>query len=115
MLSRMPVAAALLAAILSCGTAPGAPTAPSAPAWKTLPPMPELPAGTQGQHVEIDGARLWYAEWGPKSPRPPVLLLHGGFGNGPGEPRLPGHRIGQPRTRPQHPERCAHDLPPHGR
>lgn len=81
MLSRMPVAAALLAAILSCGTAPGAPTAPSAPAWKTLPPMPELPAGTQGQHVEIDGARLWYAEWGPKSPRPPVLLLHGGFGN----------------------------------
>jgi pimeloyl-ACP methyl ester carboxylesterase len=49
--------------------------------WQTLPPTPSLPEGTVGRHIEIDGARLWYALWGPPSSSPPVLLLHGGFGN----------------------------------
>jgi pimeloyl-ACP methyl ester carboxylesterase len=49
--------------------------------WQTLPPLPSLPVGTVGRHAEIGGARIWFAEWGPKSLRPPVLLLHGGFGN----------------------------------
>ena len=49
--------------------------------WQTLPPLPSLPAGTAGRHAEIDGARIWFAEWGPKSSGVPVLLLHGGFGN----------------------------------
>jgi pimeloyl-ACP methyl ester carboxylesterase len=49
--------------------------------WQTLPPLPSLPAGTVGRHAEIGGARIWFAEWGPKSLRTPVLLLHGGFGN----------------------------------
>lgn len=53
----------------------------AAQVWETLPPMPRLPPGTVGRHVEIQGARIWYAEWGNKSSRPPVLLLHGGFGN----------------------------------
>jgi len=56
-------------------------------AWQTLPPTPSLPKGTAARHVEINGARLWYAEWGSGrkigagSASPPVLLLHGGFGN----------------------------------
>ena len=50
-------------------------------AWQTLPPMPTLPKGTVGRHAEINGAKLWYAEWGNRAASPPVLLLHGGFGN----------------------------------
>jgi pimeloyl-ACP methyl ester carboxylesterase len=61
--------------------------APSVEAWQTLPAMPSLPTGTIARHAEINGARLWYAEWGSGreipagSASPPVLLLHGGFGN----------------------------------
>src|SRR5579859_7222527 len=66
-----------------CLAAMGAQTAGAAAgeAWQTLPPTPSLPEGTVGRHAEIDGARLWYAEWGTASQSPPVLLLHGGFGN----------------------------------
>jgi len=49
--------------------------------WQTLPPLPSLPAGTAARHAEIDGARIWFAEWGSASAGVPVLLLHGGFGN----------------------------------
>lgn len=49
--------------------------------WEILPPTPLLPKSTVGRHVEIDGANLWYAEWGDHAASPPVLLLHGGFGN----------------------------------
>jgi len=59
----------------------GAIAAYGAPVWQTLPPLPALPAGTVGRHADIQGARIWYAEWGRKSARSPVLLLHGGFGN----------------------------------
>ena len=50
-------------------------------AWQTLPPTPTLPKGTVGRHAEINGAKLWYAEWGNHAASPPVLLLHGGFGS----------------------------------
>lgn len=53
----------------------------AAPVWQTLPPTPHLPRGTVGQRLQIDGARIWYAEWGGRSKGAPVLLLHGGFGN----------------------------------
>jgi pimeloyl-ACP methyl ester carboxylesterase len=43
--------------------------------------MPGLPPHTVAHHIEVQGARIWYAAWGRKSSRPPVLLLHGGFGN----------------------------------
>jgi pimeloyl-ACP methyl ester carboxylesterase len=58
-------------------------TAPAPEPWQTLPPLPALPPGTVGRHAEIHGARIWYADWGPQSAGadPPVLLLHGGFGN----------------------------------
>jgi pimeloyl-ACP methyl ester carboxylesterase len=53
----------------------------AAEVWQTLPPTPSLPKATVSHHAEIGGARLWYAEWGGSSASPPVLLLHGGFGN----------------------------------
>lgn len=46
--------------------------------WQTLPPTPSLPAGTVGHRAMIDGALLWYAEWGAHNKGVPVLLLHGG-------------------------------------
>lgn len=46
--------------------------------WQTLPPTPSLPAGTVGQRAMINGARLWYAQWGADNGGVPVLLLHGG-------------------------------------
>jgi pimeloyl-ACP methyl ester carboxylesterase len=49
--------------------------------WQVLPPTPELPQGTTSRFAAIHGARIWYAEWGPKAQGVPVLLLHGGFAN----------------------------------
>lgn len=49
--------------------------------WQTLPPTPPLPAGTVGHRAMIDGALLWYAEWGFHNRGVPVLLLHGGPAN----------------------------------
>lgn len=69
---------AFLAALL-LSTASFAAKAPET--WQTLPPLPALPKGTVGRHAEIGGARIWFAEWGPRSAGIPVLLLHGGFGN----------------------------------
>lgn len=46
--------------------------------WRTLPATPLLPAGTVGQRAMINGAQLWYAEWGANNKGVPVLLLHGG-------------------------------------
>ena len=70
----------LVAAAL-CLMAAGTHAAASGEVWHTLPPTPSLPKGTVGHHAEVAGARLWYAEWGTASGSPPVLLLHGGFGN----------------------------------
>jgi pimeloyl-ACP methyl ester carboxylesterase len=49
--------------------------------WQVLPPTPSLPSGTVSRYADINGARIWYAEWGGHSKAVPVLLLHGGFGN----------------------------------
>jgi len=67
-----------LAAGLFCAAAL---SANAAPVWQTLPPTPALPEGTISRHLEVNGARIWYAEWGGQSKAAPVLLLHGGFGN----------------------------------
>ena len=48
------------------------------PIWKTLPPARPLPATTASGYVVNDGARIYYATFGHG---PPVILLHGGFGN----------------------------------
>jgi pimeloyl-ACP methyl ester carboxylesterase len=77
------LAALMVSAASAAAAAPAAAAAASgAPKpWQTLPPTPSLPAGTVGRHAEILGARIWFAECGPKSSGTPVLLLHGGFGN----------------------------------
>lgn len=46
--------------------------------WQTLPPTPLLPAGTVERRAMINGAQLWFAEWGANNKGVPVLLLHGG-------------------------------------
>ena len=56
-------------------------SASAAQPWQSLPPTPQLPPGTVDRHVEVGGARIWYAQWGARSKATPVLLLHGGFGN----------------------------------
>jgi hypothetical protein len=38
-----------------------------------------LPVTNERGFVEHDGARIWYAAYGSGAP---VILLHGGFGNG---------------------------------
>ncbi len=48
------------------------------PAWLTLPPTPALPRTTRSGQVEINGASIFYAQFGEG---PPVLLLHGGLAN----------------------------------
>jgi pimeloyl-ACP methyl ester carboxylesterase len=40
---------------------------------------PALPDADKWGHVEHEGARIWYTVYGSG---PPVILLHGGFGNG---------------------------------
>ena len=60
---------------------PPAHAAESPPLWQTLPQTPALPTPSTTQTIVASGARLWVAEWGPRSNRPPVLLLHGGKGN----------------------------------
>ncbi len=45
--------------------------------WQTL-PVPATVTMTTQSHINVGGARLWYASLGTGSP---VLLLHGGLGN----------------------------------
>ena len=71
-----------LIGLVAAGIISATPSAVRAgPVWQTLPPLPALPDGTVDEHAEINGARIWYAEWGKQSKAPPVLLLHGGFSN----------------------------------
>ena len=79
-LAALLVSTACFTALAAEPAAAASISSPPAP-WRTLPPLPSLPAGTVGRHAEIGGARIWFAEWGPKSAGVPVLLLHGGFGN----------------------------------
>jgi len=48
--------------------------------WMTLPPTPSLPQPTQSGLAEVNGIKVWYAEFGPADGKP-VILLHGGLGN----------------------------------
>jgi pimeloyl-ACP methyl ester carboxylesterase len=46
--------------------------------WLTLPPTPHLPRAEDSGYAPINGAKLWYAEFGHGAP---VILLHGGLAN----------------------------------
>jgi pimeloyl-ACP methyl ester carboxylesterase len=77
-------AALLLFALFTTLPAPGAAAdpAPAKPRWETLPLPPEMPKAEATGHVEVaGGAKIYYATYGKPS-GPPVILLHGGLGNG---------------------------------
>jgi pimeloyl-ACP methyl ester carboxylesterase len=46
------------------------------PSWLTLPPTPKLPKAARSGVVVVNGARIFFAQFGDG---PPVLLLHGGL------------------------------------
>lgn len=53
-------------------------TAKAEPQWLTLPPTPTLPKADNSGYANINGVRIWHAEFGQGQP---VILLHGGFAN----------------------------------
>jgi pimeloyl-ACP methyl ester carboxylesterase len=52
--------------------------AQAAEPWMVLPPTPKLPLPAVSGWAPVNGANLWYAEFGRGEP---VLLLHGGLAN----------------------------------
>ena len=52
--------------------------AATVPIWQTIPSARPLPAAVSSGYVAHDGARIYYDTFGHG---PPVILLHGGFGN----------------------------------
>lgn len=70
-----------LAAGLALAVVTG-PAAAGKPRWQELPLPPAMPKATSTGHVEAaGGAQIYYATYG-KPAAPPVILLHGGLGNG---------------------------------
>jgi pimeloyl-ACP methyl ester carboxylesterase len=74
------VRAALVVLIVVAGSASVAFGAPAR--WETLPLPPAMPAATKASTITVDGAQIYYAIYGTPSADPPVILLHGGLGNG---------------------------------
>jgi pimeloyl-ACP methyl ester carboxylesterase len=59
--------------------APASPIPPaSVPPWETLPPTPALPQQARTGFAAVEGARIFYAEFGEGRP---VMFLHGGLAN----------------------------------
>lgn len=48
------------------------------PQWLTLPPTPSLPQAANSGYAQVNGIKIWYAEFGAGAP---VILLHGGLAN----------------------------------
>ena len=56
--------------------------APDALQRRPLPEAPPMPAPARSGTVAVNGARLHYAVFHPGASTPPVVLLHGGLGDG---------------------------------
>ncbi len=56
-------------------------TAEAKPRWQELPLPPAMPEASERGTVEVTGAKIYYARYG-KDGGDPVILLHGGLGNG---------------------------------
>src|SRR6476620_6789207 len=69
-----------LAALLFATQLLGLPANAQSERWMTLPLTPSLPAPASSCKVEVNGASIWYAVFGP-SGGVPVVLLHGGLAN----------------------------------
>ena len=74
MTHRHHCALACLCLLIACVARAGQP-------WLQLPPLPGLPANTVAHYAQLNGARIWYSQWGSGNTRAPVLLLHGGYAN----------------------------------
>jgi pimeloyl-ACP methyl ester carboxylesterase len=71
-----------LAVLLFATQLLGQPASAQSERWMTLPPTPSLPAPASSGKVEVNGASIWYAVFGPSDRGgPPVVLLHGGLAN----------------------------------
>lgn len=74
--------ALLLVALLPALALHEAAADPVKPQWESLPLPPEMPKAEATGQVEVaSGAQIYYATYGKPS-GPPVILLHGGLGNG---------------------------------
>ncbi|KAK7956430.1 uncharacterized protein PG986_005652 [Apiospora aurea] len=70
----------IYSSLISCFAAVA--SAQTTPVWETLPPTPQLPGNPAGTLTEINGVKIWHAEFGTAAAgQVPVLMLHGGFGN----------------------------------
>jgi pimeloyl-ACP methyl ester carboxylesterase len=69
-----------LAVVLFATQLLGHPANAQSERWMTLPPTPSLPTPASSGKVEVNGASIWYAVFGP-SGGVPVVLLHGGLAN----------------------------------
>ena len=69
--------ATLLTVVLLLAASPAGAAEP----WKVLPPTPPLAAHAHEAHANVNGVRLWYAQWNEQAGGVPVLLLHGGYAN----------------------------------
>jgi len=49
------------------------------PVWLTLPTTPDLPDASRAGWLALNGARIFFAQFGGEGPQ--VLLLHGGLAN----------------------------------
>lgn len=68
-----------LVVVLALAVAAPAHAGPKVPRWQTLPLPPAMPKPVASGHVAVGDAKIFYATYGEGAP---VILLHGGLGNG---------------------------------
>ncbi|MBW0530297.1 hypothetical protein O181_070012 [Austropuccinia psidii MF-1] len=77
MLGSLQILSALICVIFQAFIPANATTKPK---WLTLPSTPTLPGRPIGKWTDINGVKIWSAEFGCQNPGLPIILLHGGLG-----------------------------------